>query len=120
MGVVLGQGAYSVVKLGQRVSDKRKVAVKIVRRTKLKKQDEYALRQEVDLLVALKHPNIVEAIDFFEDEQYFYLVLEYLPGGELFDRLIHKEYYNENDAREAVTKLLNALQYCHAKGIIHR
>lgn len=68
----------------------------------------------------MKHPNIVQAFDFFEDKDSFYIVLEYLEGGELFDRLIEKAVYNESEARDLYIALLSAVKYCHSKELVHR
>lgn len=120
LGEVLGEGGYSVVKAGTSVVDKKKVAVKIVTRAGLKPDDDASLRQEVKILDRLHHKNIVEQIDFFEEEKYFYIVLEYLDGGELFDRIVKKTFYNEKEARDLVYIVLKAIQYMHSVNIIHR
>lgn len=119
-GEILGQGSYSVVKLGTRIADGKKVAVKIVSRHRLQREDELSLRIEVEVLMSLNHPNIVQALDFFEEDDYFYVVLEYLDGGELFERLMDKAVYTEGEARDLFTVLLNAVKYCHDRDLVHR
>lgn len=94
--------------------------MKIVSRHRLQKEDELSLRIEVEVLMSLNHPNIVQALDFFEEEDYFYVVLEYLDGGELFERLIEKAVYTEGEARDLFTVLLRAVKYCHDKDLVHR
>ena len=108
------------MKLAVRNSDKLKVAVKIINRRALSKGDEIALRQEVSILMSLDHPNIVKAIDFFEASTHFYFVLEYLSGGELFERLLEKSVYSEEDARNVALMIANALKYCHERDVVHR
>ncbi len=119
-GDILGQGSYSVVKLGKRLSDGKRVAVKIVSRNRLLREDELSLRIEVEVLMSLNHPNIVQALDFFEESDYFYVVLEYLEGGELFERLMQKEVYTESEARDLFTVLLQAVKHCHDRDLVHR
>lgn len=109
-----------MVKLGISNIDKKKVAVKIVTRNGLSADDEESLRAEVRILTDLNHPNIVRAFDFFEEEKYFYVVLEYLDGGELFDRIVKKTFYNEKEARDLVVVLLRAIKYLHDGDVIHR
>lgn len=109
-----------MVKSAISLFDKSKVAVKIVNRRNLSADDEASLRQEVKILQELSHPNIVGCIDFFEEEKQFYVVLEYLDGGELFDRIVQKTYFNEKEARDLVVVLLIALKYIHDKNIVHR
>lgn len=108
------------MRAGQRISDGKKVAVKIVSRNHLQREDELSLRVEVETLMSLNHPNIVKAFDFFEERDFFYVVLEHLEGGELFDRLIEKEIYTEAEARDLSIILLKAIKYCHDKDLIHR
>lgn len=120
LGDVLGEGGYSVVRLGTSLEDQRKVAIKVVTRANLAKEDEESLRSEVSILTSISHPNIVRAFEFFEEEKYFYVVLEYLDGGELFDRIVQKTYYNEKEARNLVLTLLLAIKYLHHKNIVHR
>lgn len=120
LGEKLGEGGYSVVKAGTSVIDKRKVAVKIVQRQGLAKEDEVSLRSEVQILLDLRHDNIVQAYDFFEEEKQFYVILEYIDGGELFDRIVKKTYYNEKEARDLVFTILTAIKYLHDQNIVHR
>ena len=120
VGDVLGEGAFSVVKLAVNRKTGQKVAVKCIDRQGLPEEDENSLRQEVAIMKALNHENIVKFIDFFEEKKFFYVVLEYLEGGELFDRIVQKNFYNEKEARDVVKVILNGMKYCHDKGIAHR
>ena len=120
LGDVLGEGGYSIVKLGTHKYTNKKVAVKIVTRANLTKSDDVALRQEVDILKDLKHKNIVQCFDFFEEEKFYYVILEYMAGGELFDRIVLKSFYNEKEARDVVKIILQAIAFCHDKRIVHR
>jgi calcium/calmodulin-dependent protein kinase I len=66
------------------------------------------------------HPNVVKLIDVFEDERHWCLVMELMQGGELFDQILEKEFFSENEAREACKSIIEAIQYCHRQGIVHR
>jgi calcium/calmodulin-dependent protein kinase I len=96
------------------------VAVKCIDRNGLPEEDESSLRQEVEILRSLDHPNIVKLLDFFEEEKFFYVVLEFLPGGELFERIVKKSFYNEKEARDVVRTVCLGMKYCHDRGIAHR
>jgi len=120
LGDDLGSGAYSVVKSASSKVGNHKVAVKIVTRKNLDKEDEKGLRQEVEILKAMKHSNIVQCYDFFEEPDKFYVVLEYLEGGELFDRIVKKVSYNEKEARDTVFLVISAIKYCHDRNVVHR
>lgn len=118
----LGEGGYANVMKAVSVKNKarRPVAVKIVSKENLKAKDELALRKEFEILTSLNHSNIVQAFEFFEEKDFLYVVLEYLEGGELFDRIVKKTRYNEAEAREVVCSLLAAVKYCHDNDTIHR
>jgi serine/threonine protein kinase len=97
-----------------------KVAVKIINRAGLSKEDEKDLRTEVSILKQLQHPNIVRLIDFFEEPLTYIIVMEYVVGGELFDRIVKKAFYNEKEARDCVAVLFNAVKFLHDRNIVHR
>ena len=73
-------------------------------------------------MTRLDHRNIIKMYDAFEDERFLYIVMELCTGGELFDRIIQKtesgERYSEADAARILAQILDALEYCHANGII--
>jgi len=119
---VLGTGAFSTVRTGthQRHPDKE-FAVKCVVKSNLADADVAALRDEVAILAALGDcRHIIRLYDFFEEQWDFYLVMETMRGGELFDRIVQRSYYNEKEARATCRILLEAVDYCHARQVAHR
>lgn len=69
----------------------------------------------------LNHPNIVKLKSFSESQSYYYLVLELLPGGELFHQIVRLTYFSENLARHVIVQVAEALRYLHEeKGVVHR
>ena len=60
------------------------------------------VRSEIFILVRCHHPNIVQLFDNFEDKTHLYLVLEILQGKELFDRIIKKKRYTEQEAAQTI------------------
>lgn len=98
-------------------------AVKSIRKAKVKKIE--VLKREIEILKEVKHPNIIELVDVFEDAKYLHLVTELCTGGELFDRIIAKSsspegHYSEHDAASIIKAILDAIAYCHSKEIVHR
>ena len=67
-----------------------KVAIKVLSKSKLKDHLD-AIKDEVDILTKLDHPNIVKYYETYIDERYIYLVMEYIGGGELFDKIANTE-----------------------------
>eukprot|EP00571_Detonula_confervacea_P015017 CAMPEP_0172308852 /NCGR_PEP_ID=MMETSP1058-20130122/9325_1 /TAXON_ID=83371 /ORGANISM="Detonula confervacea, Strain CCMP 353" /LENGTH=339 /DNA_ID=CAMNT_0013021367 /DNA_START=59 /DNA_END=1078 /DNA_ORIENTATION=+ len=119
---VLGKGAFSTVRSGtHKRSPTKEYAIKCVKRSKLKEDDILALKDEVIILSALRHcPHIIRLYDFFEEPDDFYLVMETMYGGELFDRVVTKSFYNEKEARKTCKILLEAINYCHERKVAHR
>jgi len=76
----------------------------------------------VAILTSLREcEHIIRLYDYFDEPpHYSYLVLEVMAGGELFDRIVSKSYYNEREARDTCRTLLEAVHYCHARGVAHR
>lgn len=70
--------------------------------------------------VQVNHPNIVRLRQIFDCPKVFYMVMECMTGGELFDRIVEKSRYSEGEAAETIRKIADALAYCHANGIVHR
>lgn len=66
------------------------------------------------------HPFVVDYKGAYRTRESVEFVLEYMPGGELFDRLIERGPYTEQDARLPFKRLAEALAYLHGRGIVHR
>jgi serine/threonine protein kinase len=120
MGKELGSGAFSIVKSGQHKQTGESFAIKIVTKSKLTQEDETALKDEIAVLKELKHPNIIQLYDVYEERDFYYLVTEQMAGGELFDRIVQKSYYNEKEARDVCKILFEAMAYCHSHKVAHR
>jgi serine/threonine protein kinase len=120
LGKQLGEGAFSVVKEGQNRQTNESYAIKIVTKAKLSKEDEIALKDEIDVLKDFDYKHIIRLYDVFEEPQHYYMVTEKMMGGELFDRVVQKSYYNEKEARDVCLIIFSAINYCHTKKVAHR
>jgi calcium-dependent protein kinase len=74
----------------------------------------------MNILKNLDHPNIVKLYDLYQDTTSYYLVTEYLSGGELFDRIKKMSYFSERKAADYIRQILMAVVYCHDQKIVHR
>uniref|UniRef100_K3WM37 Protein kinase domain-containing protein n=1 Tax=Globisporangium ultimum (strain ATCC 200006 / CBS 805.95 / DAOM BR144) TaxID=431595 RepID=K3WM37_GLOUD len=120
LGKMIGSGTFSVVRDAIHKPTGQKYAIKCIKREGLSAEDIEALTTEVAILKQMNHPNIMILHDFFSEEKYYYLVTEFMAGGELFDRIVEKAYYSEREARDLVKLLLEAIKYCHDADIVHR
>ncbi len=116
----LGEGAFSTVKLcTHKSAPSNAYAVKIVDKTILNEDDTAALLVEVEILFSLKTaPHIIRLYDFFDEPKEYFLVMETMGGGELFDRIVKKSFYNEREARCVCKILLEAIAYCHDARVV--
>lgn len=120
MGKELGAGTFSVVREAtHRVSGER-FAIKCIKREQLSADDVAALTLEVAILKQMQHPHIVKLFAVYQESAYYYLVTEFMAGGELFDRIVEKNFYSEREARELVKILLTTIRFCHDADIVHR
>lgn len=120
-GVELGRGGSGTVYLARHRQRKNETAaVKLMRKRDMTDEDIAAIKHEVFLMRQLQHPNIARFIDFFDEKEHMYVVMEYLEGGCLFDRIVKKKQYTELIARDLIYIFLIALKHCHDKNVIHR
>jgi serine/threonine protein kinase len=75
---------------------------------------------EIRIMKGLRHPNIVQYIDFHDHEQWVYIIMEYLPHGELSRYMQEKGPIPEEEARIITRQVLHALDYLHRRNITHR
>ena len=109
----IGSGAFGTVVKAIEISKEKIVAVKIlnIRNSKIKKEN---IIKEVNLLKNLNHPNIVKFLDFYEEADKIYIVMEYYEGGTLKQYIQdNQNKINEDKARIIIKQLLNALSYLH-------
>jgi serine/threonine protein kinase len=122
---LLGQGGMSSVYKGSDPNLRRPVAIKMIH-PHLSNDPEFMRRfeEEAAIVAQLRHENIVNVFDFNHDDGVYYMILEYLPGETLEDRLKHlNEQKRQMDPVEAITfitQICDAIGYAHRKGMIHR
>ncbi|XP_065566259.1 calcium/calmodulin-dependent protein kinase type 1-like [Artemia franciscana] len=116
---LLGTGAFSQVRVAESKEDGHLYAVKIIDKSALKGKED-SLENEINVLKRLKHPNIVQLIETYEDQTKYFLVMELVTGGELFDRIVEKGSYTERDASFLIKQVLEAVDFMHDQGVVHR
>ncbi|KAF2110930.1 calcium/calmodulin-dependent protein kinase-like protein [Lophiotrema nucula] len=135
----MGDGAFSnVYRARDNTGQYGEAAIKVVRKfemnssqgdkhlhpdfKKVPKTVERAnILKEVQIMRQLDHPNIVRLLDFSESRQYYYIVLELCPGGELFHQIVRLTYFSEDLSRHVILQVAKALEYLHEEaGVVHR
>jgi len=115
----LKSGSFATVCRGTHRATGKKVAIKCVLRKDLPPPDDAAIFDECAILSSLMHPHIVPLLDFFDEKDCYFIVMELMSGGDLFDRIGKKKSYSEADARDLIVKMLKAVAYCHSNKIAH-
>lgn len=78
------------------------------------------LKREVDIMKRLNHPNIIQFVEVYEDADHLMMVMEYCPGQELFDVILARRFFTEDDAKPIFAQITRAIFYLHTLHIIHR
>ncbi|KAH7100655.1 Pkinase-domain-containing protein [Auriculariales sp. MPI-PUGE-AT-0066] len=135
----MGDGAFSNVYKAVELATGRKVAVKVVRKFELnshqdgdkhlnpqfKKRPRATERanilKEVQIMRGTNHTNVVKLISFSESDEYYYLVLELMEGGELFHQIVKLTYFSEQLSRHVILQVAHGIRHLHEeRGVVHR
>jgi calcium-dependent protein kinase len=120
---VIGEGYFSKVKEAYKMKDgdnQRKYAIKVIHKRRVDKSLKDDFLNELSILETIDHPNIIRFLETYEDENNYYLVMEYLGGGDIFQRIDRKKEINEQIIAYILYKVISAINYCHSIGIVHR
>lgn len=88
-----------------------KVAIKIIDKSRLDERTRKLLSQEISCMERLDHPNIIRLYEVIDSLPKMHVVMEYAPGGELFERIMKKGYYAEEDARPIFAQVVSAIKH---------
>ncbi|KAK8549288.1 hypothetical protein V6N13_008964 [Hibiscus sabdariffa] len=122
IGKELGRGEFGVTYQCFSLETREAYACKKISKAKLKTEiDIEDVRREVEIMKHLpKHPNLVNFMEAFEDNEAVYLVMELCRGGELFDRIVARGHYTERAAAKVIKTILEIVKVCHEHGVVHR
>lgn len=120
IGKTLGQGNFAKVFHGRNVSTNENVAIKVIKKEKLKKERLMKqIKREVSVMSLVRHPHIVELKEVMANKAKVFMVVEYVKGGELFAK-VAKGKMKEEIARKYFQQLISAVDFCHSRGVTHR
>lgn len=120
LGKLLGQGTFAKVHHARNLKTDMNVAIKIVDKEKIFKVGMInQIKREISVMRLIRHPNVVQLYEVMASKSKIYFVMEYVRGGELFDK-VAKGKLKEEDARKYFQQLISAVDYCHNRGVYHR
>jgi serine/threonine kinase 38 len=118
---IIGKGAFGEVRVCRHMNTGEIFAIKKMRKDEMHKKNQVLhVRAEKDVLSEANNKWIVDLIYSFQDDIYLYLVMEYLPGGDLMSLLMKKDILSEEEARFYAAELVLAIESVHILNCIHR
>jgi serine/threonine protein kinase len=118
---VIGKGAFGEVRLVQKTDTGKIYAMKTLKKEEMLKKDQLAhVRAERDVLAESDSAWVVQLFYSFQDSQTLYLIMEFLPGGDLMTMLIKYDTFSEDVTRFYIAECVLAIEAVHKLGFIHR
>ncbi|MCP8716947.1 MAG: protein kinase [Asgard group archaeon] len=118
---VIGKGAFGEVRLVQKKDTGKIYAMKTLLKSEMFNKDQLAhVKAERDVLAGSDSPWVVALYYSFQDSQYLYLIMEFLPGGDLMTMLIRWQVFTEDITRFYMAECVLAIEAIHKLGFIHR
>lgn len=117
----VGVGTYAKVITAYSAKEKSIVAIKII--SKLTTSNTFKrkfLHREIDVVRGLNHRNIIKYYRSIETTHRIYIVMEYASNGSLLDMVRQENHFSEQKAKHVYLQLIDALEYIHSRGIVHR
>uniref|UniRef100_T1HLY3 non-specific serine/threonine protein kinase n=1 Tax=Rhodnius prolixus TaxID=13249 RepID=T1HLY3_RHOPR len=114
LGETLGVGSFGKVKIGSHQLTNHEVAVKILNREKIKSFELTSnVRREIQHLKHFRHPHIIKLYQVISTASDIFMIMEYAPGGDIFDYIIKKGKLEEKEARRLFQQIISGIDYCH-------
>ncbi|OQU90517.1 hypothetical protein SORBI_3002G424500 [Sorghum bicolor] len=121
LGRTIGEGTFAKVRIAKNLDNGDHVAVKILDKAKVHKNRlAEQIRREICTMKLIQHPNVVRLYEVMGSKTRIYIVLEFVMGGELHDIIATSGRLKEEEARRYFQQLINAVDYCHSRGVYHR
>ncbi|CAA0809099.1 CBL-interacting serine/threonine-protein kinase 8 [Striga hermonthica] len=121
VGRTIGEGTFAKVKFAQNTETGESVAMKVLdRSTIIKHKMVDQIKREISIMKRVRHPYIVRLHEVIASRTKIYIILEFITGGELFDKIVHHGRLSESESRRYFQQLIDGVDYCHSKGVYHR
>ncbi|PHU20562.1 CBL-interacting serine/threonine-protein kinase 8 [Capsicum chinense] len=120
VGRTIGEGTFAKVKFAQNTETGESVAMKVLdRSTIIKHKMVDQIKREISIMKLVRHPYVVRLHEASTRTK-IYIILEFITGGELFDKIVHHGRLSEAESRRYFQQLIDGVDYCHIKGVYHR
>ncbi|XP_048132678.1 CBL-interacting serine/threonine-protein kinase 9 isoform X1 [Rhodamnia argentea] len=121
LGKTIGEGSFAKVKFAKHLDSGDSFAIKIIdRHHVLRHKMVEQIKREIATMKLIKHPNVIKIFEVMASKTKIYIVLEFVDGGELFDKIARHGRLREDEARRYFQQLIDAVDYCHSRGVYHR
>ncbi|KAL8030172.1 hypothetical protein ABFX02_14G270900 [Erythranthe guttata] len=121
VGRTIGEGTFAKVKFAQNTETGESVAMKVLdRSTIIKHKMVDQIKREISIMKRVRHPFVVRLHEVIASRTKIYIILEFITGGELFDKIVHHGRLSESESRRYFQQLVDGVDYCHSKGVYHR
>ena len=117
----LGEGAFASVYLVENRITESIRAMKIINKSaECTEQEEQEIINEINILRAMDHPNILKIFEFYSNKDSYSIITEYCSGGELFNEIKENGPFDEKYSAFVMYQIFSAINYCHSMKIMHR
>ena len=116
---IIGRGAFGEVRLCLAFNEELVVVKKLKKSEMLLKNQMEHLNCEKFVLKSFESPYVPKLYSSFQDKNYLYIVMEYLPGGDFMNLLIRKDILTNDEARFYIAEIIQAVEYIHEQNIVH-
>ncbi|KAG9440081.1 hypothetical protein H6P81_020246 [Aristolochia fimbriata] len=121
VGRTIGEGTFAKVKFAQNTETGESVAMKVLDRTTIIKHKMVdQIKREISIMKLVRHPHVVRLHEVLASRTKIYIILEYITGGELFDKIVRHGRLSEAEALRYFQQLIDGVDFCHSKGVYHR
>ena len=117
----LGEGAFASVYLVKNKITKTISAMKVIKKSQnFSEEEEQEIINEINILKAMDHPNILKIFEFYSNKDSYSIITEYCSGGELYEEMDDNGPFDERYTAYVMYQIFSAINYCHNMNIIHR
>lgn len=117
----IGSGTFGKVYLAEHLPTGRSLAIKVLEKEKIMDEsDVERVSRELRIAQSISHPHLVQLYHLLETNEYIFLIMEFLPGGELYDYIVSQKRLGEEEAFLFFIQVVSAVEYLHSLNIVHR